>query len=169
MSRHGFVRVLIVIAVVIGVLAPVGSNASTGTSTAVAGRWVNGGCALTSYDLTTGEFSCVGTSDWVGTWTGVTTFTVQATLDVATGDEWGSIDETFIGVAADGSAGTLHFDETFTVDGSTFEVQLEFRIIEGTGEFEGSRGSGTFDGTVVETSGFGSFSGHWVRPPRKPR
>ena len=156
-------------AMAIAVLAPVGSNANTGASNRVAGRWVNGGCALTSYDLVTGEFSCVGTTDWVGTWTGVTTYTVHAVLDLDTGDSWGSVDETFIGIAADGTAGTLHFDETFTIDGSTLEINLEFRIIEGTGEFEGSRGSGTFDGIIGGTSGLGSYSGHWVRPQRKAR
>lgn len=157
------------IAVMLALLVVVAVHAAHAESgTAAAGQWINEGCALTEYDPATGRFEGVGTTDWVGTWTGVTTYTVQGTVDLFTGDVEGTIDKTFTGTADDGAIGSLYLFDTFTIDGSTFAFHLEFCILGGTGDFRGSRGWGTFDGTVIGSSGYGSYDGYWLRPNASP-
>src|SRR5204862_2859779 len=100
-------------------IAPV-AQAHHGHSAKVSGDWSNpvGACVahIIQVDPATGDLlSCSGTSDWTGTWTGSTTWTLTGDISLTAGGS-GRIDEVFTGHAADGRAGTLTFVEHFTLD-----------------------------------------------------
>jgi hypothetical protein len=144
------------------------------TSPAAAAQLVSGTfeepapLVLTAYDLRSGAFSGFGASTWTGTWNGVTHWTIRGTTDLLTGDSSGTLDETFVGVSDDGGAGTLHFIETYTVDGKTATFYDLARLVGGTGDFAGARGHVTFHGLELPTGqGAGTYSGRWLRGHRR--
>jgi hypothetical protein len=146
-----------------------GPTAAHATSVQVHGSWqqlVN--CALTSYDPVTKAFSCVGSTAWHGTWTGVTRYTVSGTADLVSGDASGTIRETFYGRADDGTRGRLDFLDQFQLDGATSRFHLDADIVRGRGGFQGSRGHATFDGTDNLATGSGTYAGWWKHPGRPP-
>lgn len=110
------------------------------------------------------DFECTGTSFLSGSWTGTETSELNGTWDLSTGDIQGTTRATFIGRAADGSFATLEREGTATCDGETFWCHVEERIIDGTGDFEGSQGHVTFEGTLVGNVGSGEYWGLWIRP-----
>jgi hypothetical protein len=136
----------------------------------VAGDWVNAlPPVITAYDPATGHFSGSGSSVWTGSWTGTTTWTTTGTLDLLTGDVEGTLDETFDGRSADGDNGTLHFIETYTVDGATSRIHIDARLVDGSGDFAGSRGRVTFDGLSLPSGqGGGTYAGRWTRGRHSP-
>lgn len=121
-------------------------------------------CAPTSYDPFTKKLSCGGSTYWKGTWTGITSYRVSGTVDLLTGDALGTIRETFVGRADDGSVGTLEFRERFWLTGATKRFDLEATIVRSTGGFAGSNGRATFDGTDNLITGSGTYAGHWTQP-----
>jgi hypothetical protein len=131
----------------------------------VAGDWTNpvGACVahITSVDPATGDLlGCTGTSDWTGTWTGSTTWTLTGRVSLTTGGS-GRIDEVFTGHAADGRAGTLTFVEHFTLD-ATGHIDVTGRIVRSSGGLAGSRGHAHWVGTAnADGSGIGTYSGRW--------
>jgi hypothetical protein len=134
-------------------------------SVPVGGTWqqlVN--CAPTSYDPFTKKLTCIGSTYWQGTWTGITNYTVTGTADLLTGDAQGTIRETFRGRADDGTVGTLEFSERFWLNGAASRFHLEAKIVCGTGGFAGSKGGAAFDGTDNLATGRGTYAGRWTRP-----
>jgi hypothetical protein len=131
----------------------------------VAGDWTNpvGACVahITNVDPATGDLlGCTGTSDWTGTWTGSTTWTLTGRVSLTTGGS-GQIEEVFTGHAADGRAGTLTFIEHFTLD-ATGHIDIKGRIVQSTGGLAGSRGYARWVGTAnADGSGVGTYSGRW--------
>ena len=78
----------------------------------VRGRWVGlVPCVITSFDPGTGHTTCTGSTSWVGTWTGVTNYTIDGTFDPLTGAAAATVDETFVGRDDQGRVGTLRFTE----------------------------------------------------------
>jgi hypothetical protein len=153
--------------VAVAIMAAVMSLPAHAAETRIDGGWIGLiPCALTNFDPTTGHFECEGSTLWDGALTGITTYHVDGTTDLATGDGSGTVAETFYGIAtADQSSGTLAFNETFTIDGATNAIHLVARIIGGTGDFAGSRGRLTFVGVLFSVvAGHGGYSGTWVRP-----
>lgn len=125
--------------------------------------------ALTSFtpseeDPTTGTFTAVGSTEWSGTWTGVTTYTVSGTINLVTNESSGVLQETFTGTtsaAAAGQVGTLSLTERFTLDAAGV-LQIRCRIVDGTGPFAGSRGHVDFEGQMLNIlEGHGTYSGTW--------
>ena len=133
----------------------------------VEGDWVNSlPPVITAYDPGSGHFSGSGSSVWTGSWSGTTTWTTTGTLNLLTGDVEGTLDETFDGSSADGGRGTLHFTETYTVDGATSKIHIDATLLDGTGDFAGSRGRVTFDGLSLPSGqGGGTYTGSWTRGP----
>ena len=131
---------------------------------AVRGSWVSATCAFTDYEPATGAFHCTASSQWTGSWTGVTQVEGEGTYDFVTGSGFGTIKETFIGRASDGTTGTLRFTETFVADGPSLTLHVDARIVEGTGDWVGATGQATFDGTMSSGTGFGGYAGSWTRP-----
>ena len=137
---------------------------------ALSGTWrqlVN--CLPTNYNPLTDQIHCIGASAWKGTWTGTTTYTLDGTYDVLTGDTKGTVHEVFTGTASDGTSGTLTFTEQVTITGATGKFVDESTILSGTGGFAGSTGSAEFVGTSTALTGSGTYSGTWTRPsPQVP-
>jgi hypothetical protein len=145
---------------------PAGAAGSKGTTAPTTGGWVNQFCAFDHFDPQTGEASCWGATQFAGTWTGHTIAHVQAHVDPKTGNiRIDRIDETFIGVASDGSQGTLHFLEHGYVDGASHTFYVEATIIKGTGDWIGATGQYVFDGYMTgDATGIGGWHGEWTRP-----
>jgi hypothetical protein len=133
-------------------------------SQTVRGSWVSPTCAFTDYDPVTGAFECTASSQWTGSWTGITTAQAEGTYDFVTGSGSGTIKETFVGRSSDGTTGTLRFTETFVADGPSLTLHVDARIVEGTGDWVGATGYATFDGTLSSGTGFGGYAGSWTRP-----
>jgi hypothetical protein len=151
------------------------SSPRDGRALAVTGDWVDAApCIPASFDPATGRFSATCSSIWTGTWIGVTKAQLDGTTNLLTGDTTGTIDETFIGRSDDGGTGTLRLRETLEVDGNSSTLVIDATIVQGTGDFRGSRGHVTFTGLVApDGQGAGMYSGRWVRPrgagaPRAP-
>ncbi|MDX6644251.1 MAG: hypothetical protein QOD76_2213 [Solirubrobacteraceae bacterium] len=119
---------------------------------------------ITAYDPGSGNFYAYGGSVWTGTWSGATTWTTSGTVNLLTGDVKGTIDETFIGRSDDGGTGTLRFTETYTVNGAASTIHIDAVLLDGTGDFAGSRGHVIFDGLQLPSGqGQGTYTGTWNR------
>ncbi|GAC1611220.1 MAG: hypothetical protein NVS3B26_22650 [Mycobacteriales bacterium] len=139
-------------------------------SMSVAGTWQTlVPAAITSYnpsaaDPTKGAFTAVGSTVWRGDWTGITTYTMRGTVDLVTSASTGTLEETFTGSTTSGGTGTLHLTETFTID-STGNLNIQTRILGGTGVFARSRGRVEFLGkTISIVTGSGTYDGRWSHP-----
>jgi hypothetical protein len=147
------------------VLVAPAASAHHGNRSTVAGDWTNpvGACVghITNVDPATGDLlGCSGTSDWTGTWSGSTTWTLTGDISLTAGGS-GRIDEVFSGHAADGRVGTLTFVEHFTLD-ATGHIDIKGKIVKASGEFAGSRGHAHWIGTAnADGSGAGTYSGRW--------
>src|SRR5215217_2631113 len=102
------------------VLVAPAATAHGGHASKVRGKWSNpvGACVahIIKVDPTTGDLlSCSGTSDWTGTWTGSTTWTLTGDVSLTAGGS-GGIHEVFRGRAPDGRKGKLTFVEHFALD-----------------------------------------------------
>lgn len=124
--------------------------------------------ALTSFspspgNPTTGAFTAVGSTEWFGSWTGVTTYTMSGTIDLLTNESTGVLQETFIGTAGSTSAtGTLELTEQYTLDASGW-LGIRCRIVSGSGAFAGAHGKVTFAGQMLSiVSGSGTYTGTWT-------
>jgi hypothetical protein len=136
----------------------------------VHGSWQQlANCLFTHYDPLGGGFGCEGSSVWQGTWTGVTVYHAEGTYDVLSGDSAGRLQETFRGHDVDGRRGTISFDESYVLVGSTSMIHIDARIAGATGGFAGARGAVTFDGTDNVATGFGTYAGRWSPPPLPSR
>jgi hypothetical protein len=164
-------QVAAVIAVVAAGLAMPASRALAdsdppGTTTSVVGGgWATSPCVFTSFDPSTGDVTCVGSSAWTGSWTGITHYDVTGNLDLVTGDFRGTLIETFTGMyVPDKSIGTLTFVESFSIDGTNFAINIETDIVNSSGDptFRCSTGHVTFDGFAPLVTGFGGYRGTWV-------
>ena len=126
----------------------------------VSGRW-NGlvSCALTAYDPITHHFTCDGSTLWTGALEGVTYYTVTGTVNLLTSDSSGTIDEDFVGKGL-GRTGSLHFTETFTLDGKTSRIHIDATAVDGTRGFSGTTGHLVFVGTEISAAdGYGTYAG----------
>jgi len=161
-------RILITVVALVaalGGLAPPSEAAKGLGTSSVVGNWtqlVN--CAITSYNPLTKQATCVGSSMWTGTWTGLTHYVFQGTLDLITGDAQGTLSETFSGTSSSGGTGTLQFQESLTLVGATSTLHIDATLTSGTGDFSGARGSVAFDGTDNLATGFGTYAGWWQLP-----
>jgi hypothetical protein len=146
-------------------LASAPAFASSPKTVNVKGSWANPVPPLiTAYDTASGRFSAVGSSVWTGSWNGPTSWTTSGTINLLTGDAKGTLDETFIGRSDDGGTGTLHFTETYTIDGAKTAIYIDARLLSGTGDFTGSRGHVIFVGTELPSGqGEGTYTGIWKR------
>ena len=135
------------------------------------GGWINELCAADHFDPQTGAVSCWGATQFVGTWTGHTVAYVQGHADLSTGNiRIDRIDETFVGVAPDGSSGTLQCLEHGFLDGKAKTLYIEADIIKGTGDWVGASGRFVFDGFMTgDATGWGGWHGQWTRPSKPPR
>lgn len=160
--------VVVVVLVIAGLVTPPSAARTTPTASAhvVRGGWVSPTCVFTNYDRVTGAFRCTSSTSWTGVWTGVTRVEGEGTVDVVTGSGSGTIEETFVGRASDGTAGTLQFIETWVADGPSLTIHIDAHIVEGTGDWVGATGRVSFDGTMADGSGFGGYVGSWTRPAR---
>jgi hypothetical protein len=162
--RHRILIALTAALITLGAAVP-SVAAQPGVTSPVSGTWtqlVN--CAITSYNLATKQATCVGSSVWTGTWTGVTHYSFHGSLDLLAGDAQGTVDETFSGRSADGGTGTLCFHEWLTLTGATSTLYIRAALLSGTGDFTGSTGNATFTGTDNVATGFGTYAGWWQRP-----
>jgi hypothetical protein len=135
-------------------------EAGAPTGVQIAGRW-NGlvSCALTSYDPITHHFVCQGSTLWTGALEGVTYYTISGTINLLTSDSSGTIDEDFVGQGL-GRTGTLHFAETFTLDGKTSHIRIDATVVDGTRGFGGTTGHLVFVGTEISAAdGYGTYAG----------
>ncbi len=137
----------------------------------VDGRWFGVvPCVATTVDPASTHTVCTGSSTWDGTWTGVTRYAYDGTLDVVAGAGQGTIDETFTGRDADGRTGMMRFAEmvvlTPTGIPDTASVRIDATIVGGTGGFRTARGRVVFTGVVNLAGGAGTFSGRSA-PPRR--
>jgi hypothetical protein len=135
-------------------------------TTPVTGAWANEFCLFTNYDASNGAGECTASSQWTGTWNGVTVARYTGTLDAVTGEGKGAIDETFAGRASDGRTGTLHFQGTVELSGADHSLHIVETMIDSTGDFAGSAGTVTFDGISVGGAGIGGIRGQWTAPAR---
>ena len=141
------------------------ASADPGHTPKVSGDWSNpvGACIghIIEVDPTTGDLlSCSGTSDWTGTWTGSTTWTLTGDISLTAGGS-GRIDEVFTGHSPDGRAGTLTFVEQFTLD-ATGHIDITGKIVDSSGQLAGSHGHAHWVGTAnLDGSGRGTYSGRW--------
>jgi hypothetical protein len=76
----------------------------------------------------------------------------------------GTIHETFGGLDRDGRQGTLTFDETYRLNGSTLRIRIDAHIVDSTGDFTGARGYAGFVGLDPFVTGRGSYDGTWFSP-----
>lgn len=146
---------------------PAAARSTDGASRQVVrGGWVSPACVFTNYDPVTGALRCTSSTTWTGVWTGITHVEAEGTFDVVTGSGSGTIEETFIGRASDGTTGTLRFIETWVADGPSLTIHIDASIVDGTGDWVGATGKVSFDGTLASGSGFGGYVGSWTRPAR---
>jgi hypothetical protein len=137
-----------------------------GITTVVGGSWVGlANCVFTSFDPATGDFVCIGSTSWEGSWTGITHYDLTGNFNPVTGDWHGTITETFTGTSlADKSTGSLNLQGSLTVEGATQAVHVEEDIIDGDGDrsFRCSSGHATFDGLADAVGGMGGYHGSWT-------
>ena len=165
-------RVRLTAGVAAALLALLASPASANSrDEAVNGQFVGlVPCVVTTTESVTSDHTtCVGSTTWVGTWTGVTHYTVYGTYDLFTAAADMTIDETFVGRDDQGRIGTLCFAETLvgTPTGipNTGNIHIEARIVDATGDFAGASGHAVFDGVMSGAAGGGgAFSGLWRLP-----
>jgi hypothetical protein len=147
------------------VLVAPAALAHHGHPSKVRGKWSNpvGACVahITRVDPTTGDvLGCSGTSDWTGTWTGSTGWTLTGYVSLTSGGS-GRIHEVFKGRAHDGRKGRLTFVERFTLDASG-HIDIKGTIVKGFGELAGSSGHARWVGTAnADGSGSGTYTGRW--------
>jgi hypothetical protein len=139
-----------------------------GASQSVGGGFTTAACAITEFTPdpvtpTSGHFTCTTSSQWIGTWTGASTMTVRGTIDLLTSAATGTADETFVGRASDGTTGSLHIFDTFTLTPDGF-IRDVASILEGSGDWTGATGEADFDGFNDFGVGFGGYRGQWSRP-----
>lgn len=125
-------------------------------------------------DPTTVDFTLTGTqSTATGTWEGqIVTTHGEGTINLLTGEASGTADATFIGSSDGVGTGTISIRGDFKfgpVDPATGRQTLieKSRIIDGTGDFAGSRGEVTFTGSFVGGLGKGDYSGAWRLSPAR--
>ncbi|MCA1843514.1 MAG: hypothetical protein LC792_10090 [Actinobacteria bacterium] len=167
MKRRILVTFVALLALGVGA-PPAGAEVSPAgvTTSTVGGAWaqvVN--CVFTRYDPSNGDFTCVGSSTWEGAWTGLTHYDATGTLNPATGDMRGTLEETFVGTyVRDKSHGTLRFHEKFVIDGATSVLHIDTQILGGDGDptFRCSSGQMAFDGLTPGPTGFGGYRGTWI-------
>ncbi len=158
-SRSG--RIAVLAALMVSAVVPC-AEATKPRRVPLTGHWANPApCVFTEYNPLAGDFVCTGSSVWHGSFSGVTTFEARGKMDLVTGDMDGTVKETFVGTAEDGTRGTLEFHETFTIRAS--EIRIEADIVRGTRGFEGSRGHMTFTGLYPVVGGAGDYTGEWRR------
>lgn len=156
---------MVVMGLLVAVVAPAASAHHRHHLSKVRGTWSNpvGSCFahIISFDPSTGDVICTGTSDWTGTWTGSTTWTLTGNVNLATGAGSGRIDEVFTGRARDRRKGTLTFVEQFTLD-ATGKIDIRGEIVGSSGGLAGSHGHARWIGiTNADGSGSGTYSGRW--------
>ncbi len=126
---------------------------------AQAGTWADTEpVTFTSQDPNTGAFTGTGSSNWAGSLTGTTQYSIGGKF-TANGYGSGTIDEVFTGRDVRGRQGTLSFHETWTSDplGNT---SIHAVVKSGSGDFHGAIGQLTFKGVTDATGvGGGTFSG----------
>lgn len=138
----------------------------------VVGGWVGElPCAFTSATPSASQpslvrFECVSGTTWDGAWVGHTVYRVTGTLDGATGDVHGTVDETFVGlVGVTHRPGTLHLLGRVDVDGADNTIVVRERVVGGSGAFKGSSGTVTFEGLQAgAVLGLGRYHGTWIHP-----
>jgi hypothetical protein len=166
MTKRG--STLLAMAAVLAVMAgPAPGRAST--ETIVRGGYLSvlpttfTSVAVDRHHPTLVTFTLVGGSIWDGSFTGHTYYKAAGTLDLTSGDAWGTVDERLIGiVTATRKVGTLHVAGTFRVDGATDTAIVAENIIGGAGAFAGSTGWLEFDAFLLPTStGYGGYHGVW--------
>jgi hypothetical protein len=131
------------------------------------GMWSDpvGACVahIISFDATTGDLVCSGTSEWTGTWTGSTTWTLTGNQSLTTGAISGRIDEVFTGHVPGGRSGTLTFVEHITIDPAG-DTAIRGRIVDSSGGLARSHGHARWIGiSNLDGSGSGRYFGHWHR------
>jgi hypothetical protein len=139
---------------------------ATTYDTALSGVWTVTGCAPTSVPSSVSfpmplTSVCAGQSQ--GSWNGLVIDHNKALM----GEDLGLTSQDDIelrGAAADGSCGTLHIRQAITVAGDTSELKGVATIVSGTGDWVGSTGSYTTNGTFNAGVGEGSYEGVWRRP-----
>jgi hypothetical protein len=108
----------------------------------------------------------------MGTWTGVTHYTLDGIFDPVTGAGEATLDETFIGRDDHGRIGTMRFAEKLvgipTGIPDTNTVRIDVRVVGATGGFSGAHGHVVFDGLTNLAGGEGTFTGHWKLPADNP-
>jgi hypothetical protein len=123
-------------------------------------------CAPTSFEVSSNATTCIGSTLWTGTWTGVTTYTFDGEIDLITGAGHGTLDETFVGQDDTGRSGTLHLDETVVLVPTgvpdTAAISIDMTITGGTDDFAGARGHAVAVGIANLATGGGTFSGRWT-------
>lgn len=165
-------RVQITAAIAIALLAVLAPRASATSDRDVEGRWVGlVPCVPTTPEsVTTNHVTCTGSTTWAGTWTGVTSYTIDGTFDAFTGAADATVDETFVGRDDQGRVGTLRFAEhlvgTPTGIPDTQVLHIDACIIDATGDFAGASGRVSFDGVANLAGGTGTFDGTWKLPRR---
>jgi hypothetical protein len=162
--------VVLAAAVGLGVVGVAGNPAEAHPVPNVTGNWQTVvPVTLTSYqpsadNPTIGSYAGVGTTAWLGTWTGLTRYQIHGTANLVTGAGSGVIDETFTGGSADGKTGTMRFLETYTID-SASQIRIVARLVSGTGDFSGSKADVVFLGIEYgAATGNGTYSGTWSEP-----
>jgi len=166
-SQRTFASVasLAALLVVLVLMAPAASAHNPQHPLKVSGTWSDppGACIdhIISFDPSTGDFACTGTSEWTGTWTGSTTWTLTGNQNPTTGATSGRINEVFRGHLPNGSAGTLTFVERITIDPAG-NTAIRGRIVDSSGGLARSHGHARWIGVSnTEGSGGGSYFGHW--------
>ena len=129
---------------------------------ALTGTWqsiVN--CVPLAYNVLTGQIHCIGSTEWSGTWTGITSYAMDGNYNLITGAATGTIHEVFNGTGAGGRRGTMTFTEKLTIAANTGAFRVDATLLSGTGGFTGSTGSATFIGTSNAVASSGTYSGTW--------
>jgi len=168
-ARATFVSLAVILALAVVALvalsrAPAASAGPSQTSK-VTGTWSDpaGACVahIISFDPSTGDFVCTGTSHWTGTWTGSTTWTLTGNQSPTTGAVSGRIDEVFKGHVADGTTGALTFVEHITIDPAG-NTDIRGSIVDSSGGLAHSQGHARWIGiSNPDGSGSGSYFGQW--------
>jgi len=165
--------ILSIIAGIALIATPAAAARHRHSASVVHGAWTDpaGACTahIVSFDPATGALTCTGTSTWIGTWAGSTTWTLTGRQDPASGAITGRIDEVFKGRASGGRRGTLTFVEHLTLDAAG-NTDISGHVVRSAGELTGSRGHARWIGhSNADGSGSGTYSGRWqrVKPHRQ--
>lgn len=164
-TRHALLVVLLVLTTLGASPAWAGATPDHGD---VAGSFVSTiPCIPTAWDASTGHTTCVGSSTWTGSLTGVSTYTVEADVDPVTGAGSGTIVETFTGRDTSGRVGTLHFSESFSLWATGIPdvgaMAITARVDGAGGDFAGTRGTIRFFGTNTLACNAGGYEGRLTR------